>query len=153
LLELSPNKLEDISRSTQQRLIKAQAIKLAKRPIKRQGILFNNLQLLKQQLELNSTEIDILLFTSFISSDQEYSEAYLYFDRLTDRKLFHFLANTLDIPYDKISKALSANKLLHKSGLLSLTSIPCGIEDKFSHLDGFFDKLEKPYTNKKQCFS
>ncbi len=153
LLELSPNRFEDKPPSTLHKLIKAQATKIAKRPINRQGTLFNNLQLIKQKLKLNATEIEILLFASFIYLDRDYCEACLYFGRFNDRQFYSFLANTLDIPYADICNALNRNNLLHQSGLLSINSTPSDLEDKFLPLSDFFDGLESPQKNIESFFS
>ncbi|MEE9339152.1 MAG: AAA family ATPase [Methylococcaceae bacterium] len=153
LLEINPSKFEDKPPSTLHRLIKAQATKIAKRPIHRQGTLFDNLQLIKQKIELNTAEIEILLFACSIYLDRDYCEAYLYFGRFNDRQFYSFLANTLDIPYADISNALNRNNLLHQSGLLSINTTPSDLEDKFLPLSDFFDGLERPQKNIESFFS
>ena len=97
--------------------------------------LIKNLSWLKDKFNLNNTEYQILLFLILIRQDHHLRYVISHLERLSSTQIIYILSQTLNVSEITITKSITANSKLVRSGLLNITD---------SSITNIFEKLYLP---------
>ena len=97
--------------------------------------LIKNLSWLKDKFNLNNTEYQILLLLILIRQDHHLRYVISHLERLSSTQIVYILSQTLKISEITITKSITANSKLVRSGLLNITD---------TRITNIFEKLYLP---------
>jgi len=107
--------------------------------------LTRNIERLQALTGLTEVDRQVLAFVVLLRNDSTLSAAARCVEKLTMVDACESLAIILDLPVDDIRASLHRDGALLRSGLISITTSPCDIEDKFQPIsDDFAGKLMLP---------
>lgn len=106
--------------------------------IRAEDPLASNVAGLGRALGLSKVEVQLLMFMGLIHNSAVLDSAADMLGRLSTKQMHRTLAIILNIPESKISRALSTDGLLHKSGLLRVDHDTMELSKKLDPMSGTF---------------
>lgn len=119
----------------------------------RNDVFYKNLISIQAQFQLNTNELNVLLFTCLLTKSPELADALNALGDLSNHRLFNIMSGLLNLNLQQLSQILSTTGKLYNSGLVQIdnTRDHCFI-NKLDLLPGLSDSIVLPQIDTYDLF-